>query len=101
MSGGFVVLAEFDVPAEHAAEFLRQVQDNAAASVRDEPGCRRFDVLEPEGGVGRITLYEIYDDSAAFEAHLRTPHFARFDTATTTLVHNRTVRRFDLHEHAK
>ncbi len=101
MNDGFVILAEFDIPPEHAAAFMRHVRENAAASVRDEPGCRRFDVLRPENGAERVTLYEIYHDRAAFEAHLRTPHFAAFDAATGPLVRGRSVRRFDLHENAK
>ena len=35
----------------------------------DEPGCRRFDVVEPQGEPDRVLLYEIYDDEAAFDAH--------------------------------
>lgn len=101
MRDGYVILAEFDVPAEHTDAFLRLVRENATASVRDEPGCRRFDVLRPENGSGRIALYEIYRDRAAFEEHLRTPHFDSFDTATRTLVSGRLVRSFDLHENAK
>ncbi len=101
MNDGYVILAEFDVPAEHTEAFLALVRENAMASVRDEPGCRRFDVLRPENGSERIALYEIYQDRAAFEAHVRTPHFARFDAATKPLVAGRSVRSFDLHENAK
>ncbi len=101
MSDGFVIVAEFDVLAADAASFTRHAIENATASVRDEPGCRRFDVLLPEERAGRIVLYEIYQDRAAFDAHLRTPHFATFDAATKTLVRGRSVRRFDLREHAK
>ena len=101
MRDGFVILAEFDVPPEHAAAFMRCARENAAASVRDEPGCRRFDVLRPENDQDRVTLYEIYHDRAAFEAHLGTPHFAAFEAATRLLARGRSVRRFELHEHAK
>jgi quinol monooxygenase YgiN len=103
MTDGFVVLVEFDVPAARVAEFVRLVGDNAAASVRDEPGCRRFDVLVPEGSndPSRIVLYEIYRDADAFDAHLRTPHFRSFQDAAIPLVTGREVRRFELHENAK
>ncbi|HTW25666.1 MAG TPA: putative quinol monooxygenase [Acetobacteraceae bacterium] len=100
MSDGFALVVEFDVTPEHAEALLRHARENAAASVRDEPGCRRFDVLRPEAD-GPIALYEIYDDRAAFEAHLRTAHFAAFEAATKPLVRARAVRRFDLHENAK
>lgn len=101
MTDGFVILAEFEILPGHAATFIRHARANAAASVRDEPGCRRFDVLLPEDAAERIALYEIYRDRAAFEAHVSTPHFAAFDAATKPLVRNRLMRRFDLHEHAK
>lgn len=101
MTDGYVILAEFDVPSEHADAFMRLVRENAIASVRDEPGCRRFDVLRPEAGGERITLYEIYQDRAAFEAHMRMPHFALFDAAIGPLVSGRSARGFDLVENAK
>ncbi len=101
MTDGFVILAEFDVAPEHAAEFLGHAARNAAASVRDEPGCRRFDVLRPEAAAERIALYEIYRDRAAFDAHLRTKHYAAFAAATQALVRASAVRRFDLREHAR
>ncbi len=101
MTDGFVVLVEFDITPEHAADFLEHVRVNAAASVHDEPGCRRFDILQPEGGTGPITLYEIYHDRDAFAAHLGTPHFASFDAVTRNMIRGRVVRRFDLHENAK
>jgi autoinducer 2-degrading protein len=50
-------------------------------------------VVVPEGEADRIILYEIYDDAAAFDAHLKTPHFASFDAASAPLVAGRTVSR--------
>lgn len=105
MTDGFVILAEFDLRPGAVAEFLRHVGDNAGASVRDEPGCRRFDVLVPEAeardGAPRVVLYEIYDSPACFDAHLRTPHYRTFEEATKALVSGRSVRRLGLSEHAK
>ena len=94
MDRRLVVLVEFDLHPGKEPEFRRLVLENAAASLRDEPGCSRFDVLTPEGGPGeRIVLYEIYDDAAAFDAHLATAHFAAFNEATAPLVASKTVRR--------
>ena len=100
MSDGYVILVEFEVAAADLAAFLTLVRDNAAASVREEPGCRRFDVLTPQPPGGRVTLYEIYADRPAFEAHLATPHYAAFDAATRGLVRDKLVRGFELDEHA-
>jgi len=89
-----VILVEFELHPGSEPEFRRLVLENAAASLRDEPGCRQFDVLTPEAGPGdRIVLYEIYDDAASFDAHLAIPHFATFNDATAPLVANKTVHR--------
>ena len=58
------------------------------------PGARRGSGPAPEAGPGdKIVLYEIYDDAAAFDAHLATPHFAVFNEVTTPLVARKTVHR--------
>lgn len=92
--GRLVILVEFELAPEARDEFRRLVLENAAASLRDEPGCRQFDVLVGEGEPGdRMVLYEIYDDAAAFDAHLATEHYARFAAATEPMVRQKTVRR--------
>ena len=99
--GGFVILADFALKPGATAAFLEQVGRNAAASVKDEPGCRRFDVITPEDADDRVVLYEIYDSREAFEAHRGTPHFAAFQRATESLIAASTIGRFDLREHEK
>lgn len=97
----FAVTVDFELHDGAAEEFLRLVKANAAASVRDEPGCSRFDVLTPHGEPGaprRVFLYEIYDHPAAFVEHMNTPHFAEFDAASRALVRRKTVMEFDVAE---
>ena len=72
----FSLTVQLEVRAEDREEFLAAITENAAASVRDEPGCHRFDVSAVEGDGTRFVLYELYDDAEAFEAHKRAPHFA-------------------------
>lgn len=73
----FVVIAEFEVKSARMADFLALAHDDAQHSVAGEAGCRRFDVVcFPDST--RIMFYEVYADRAAFDAHLETPHLARF-----------------------
>jgi (4S)-4-hydroxy-5-phosphonooxypentane-2,3-dione isomerase len=89
-----VILVEFGLVPETRAEFHRLVRENAATSLREEPGCRQFDVLIPEDDPGDlVVLYEIYDDAVAFDAHLRSDHYARFAAATEHMVTMKTVTR--------
>jgi len=42
-----------------------------------------------------IFLYEIYDDHAAFEAHLASPHFHRFEVEAADMIAEKQVQFFD------
>ncbi|MDI4659352.1 putative quinol monooxygenase [Xanthobacter autotrophicus] len=81
----FVVIAEFDVEPARLADFLAVARDDAAHSVADEPGCRQFEVIVLEGA-STVVFYEVYDDRAAFDAHLETPHLGRFRDAFPALI---------------
>ena len=87
----FVIYVDFRLKPGMAAAFREAMDANAIASCRDEPGCRRFDVIEPVGEADRILLYEIYDDEEAFRAHTRMPHFVRFDEETAPMVAQKLV----------
>ena len=66
-------------PGRHE-EFLAGMAANAEASVRDEPGCLRFDVCAVAADEHCFVLYELYADADAdadaFAAHKASPHFA-------------------------
>ena len=94
----FVVIAEFRVRPERLADFLEAARDDAVHSVADEPGCRQFDIVEPDGKEATVVFYEVYDSRAAFDAHLQTPHLERFRAAFPPLIlEERPVRFFQRH----
>jgi autoinducer 2-degrading protein len=88
----YVVTVEFDVHPRHLAAFLPLMLGNARASRESEPGCRQFDVFADPARPNCIFLYEIYEDRAAFDAHLASAHFKRFDAAVRDMVANKVVR---------
>ncbi|MBZ0228160.1 MAG: antibiotic biosynthesis monooxygenase [Bauldia sp.] len=92
----YAILVDFRLRPGMLAAFRRLVDSNARHSVRDEDGCRRFDVLEPHGEENRVLLYEIYTDRAAFDAHVKSEHFARFDAESSALVAAKSVVECDL-----
>jgi quinol monooxygenase YgiN len=89
--GGYVVLVEFRLKSGSRGDFRPLVDENARTSARDEAGCRRFDVIEPAGDPDAVLLYEIYDDRAAFDAHVASRHYARFDSASAGYVVGKSV----------
>jgi quinol monooxygenase YgiN len=87
----FVVAVNFEIHPEHFAAFRAAMIENARASLRDEPGCRQFDVCEADAGEGKIFLYELYDTRDDFSAHLLMPHFLAFDKLTAPWIASKTV----------
>ena len=84
----------FKVAPEKFGRFHAAALEDARCSVRDEPGCRRFDVLIPKDGGGGLTFYEVYDDAGALEAHRQTPHYAAFAAAAEEAGVERTIAPF-------
>jgi len=60
---------------EHRDAILKGALEDARGSQNDEPGCRRFDVIQDDADPNRMYFYEVYDDDAAFQAHTQAPHF--------------------------
>ena len=88
----YVVIVDFKIKPERLAEFMPLMLDNARASRETETGCRQFDVCVDPKDKTSVFLYEIYDDRAAFDAHLATAHFKRFDAAVAPMVASKAVR---------
>lgn len=89
---GYVVFVDFHLKPGVLETFRELVDINARQSAQMEPGCRRFDVIEPHGAADAILLYEIYRDRTDFDAHMRSEHYARFDAASAGLVVSKSVR---------
>jgi quinol monooxygenase YgiN len=90
--GSFVIIAEFEVKPDRLERFLALATADASQSVAKEPGCHQFDVTVDQAA-NRVLLYEVYDDEAAFDAHLQTPHLRTFRDGIEPLVVSRNVRR--------
>lgn len=81
----YVVLREFRVKSGSLDDFLEAAAEDARKSLAEELGCRQFEVSRPDGSDDTVIFYQVYDDKAAFEAHLATPHLARFREAREPL----------------
>lgn len=90
----FVVIVFFEAKAAHVEEFKQAILINAKASVDDEPGCQQFDVAQDPNDEASFFLYEIYDDEAAFKAHLATSHFKLFDQLSAPWLKDKKVMTF-------
>jgi autoinducer 2-degrading protein len=74
----FALVVSLKVKPAMRDRFLAAAEDDSVCSVRDEPGCLRFDVLQDNADADHFFFYEVYLDEAAFQAHSQAPHFARW-----------------------
>lgn len=77
-----VLQVSFRIQPDRLQDFITAIGKNATAAVRDEPGCRRFDVIQDNEDPSRISLYEVYDNEAALDAHRRAPHYLKWRELT-------------------
>jgi quinol monooxygenase YgiN len=88
-----VIVVEFRILPAHVQAFHRAIVDNARQSVESEVGCHQFDVCRDPADPAVFHLYELYDDEAAFQAHLASAHFRQMNEATAAWVEAKTVRK--------
>lgn len=77
-----VLMVRIRVKPEHLEDFIREMISDAEGSVLNEPGCRRFDIIQDEAEPTKLGLCEVYDDEAAVQDHLSRPHFLKWKEAT-------------------
>lgn len=90
----YAVCVTFELRRDEHRQFLPLMVEQADTSLRDEPGCRQFDVWSDQDRPDQIFLYEIYEDREAFEAHLASDHYKNFDRSVAPLVSSKRVATF-------
>lgn len=81
-----VRLAELEIAPAHLAAFTQAAQANVRASLRDEPGVLAMVAVADKAEPTRVSVLEMYADTAAYEAHLRAPHFRQFRATTDAMM---------------
>jgi quinol monooxygenase YgiN len=81
-----VRIAEIDIVPTYLDEYKAILQEEAAASVKLEPGVICIFPVYQKENASQIRILEIYASKAAYEQHLKTPHFQRYKTTTMNMV---------------
>ncbi|MDO6727997.1 putative quinol monooxygenase [Cognatishimia sp. 1_MG-2023] len=89
----YAVTVTFRLHPETSGAFMPLMIENARLSRELEPGCQTFDICTGDDP-NIVFLYEIYDDQAAFHAHLKSDHFKSFDTAVTDMIAEKAINLF-------
>jgi len=93
----FALLVTIQVRPEHVDAFREGILEAAAAAVREEPECHRFDVAQDEEDPATFVLFEVYTNADALAHHHTTPHFLEFAQRSKDWVADKSRRRLVLH----
>ncbi|MEP4770877.1 MAG: putative quinol monooxygenase [Roseibium sp.] len=92
----FAVVVTFEIKSGMIDDFMPLMINNAQQSLKDEPGCKQFDVCTDPKLPDEVFLYELYADAAAFQNHLKANHFLDFDKAVANMIADKTVRTYSV-----
>lgn len=81
-----VRLAEIEIFPADLEEYSAILKEEAAASVKLEPGVLCIFPMYQKESPTQIKLLEIYANREAYESHLKTPHFQHYKTSTLKMV---------------
>ncbi|WP_344689607.1 putative quinol monooxygenase [Sphingomonas endophytica] len=85
-TGMMVRIAEVSVDPAQLDAYKTILATEQEASVRSEPGVLMLHSVQIADDPTQIRLLEVYASRAAYEAHIRAPHFLTYKTATATMV---------------
>ena len=81
-----VRLAELEIDPAHLERYKAFLREEIETSIRVEPGVLTLYAVAVKGQPTHIRIFEVYADTAAYEAHLQTPHFQKYKTGTQSMV---------------
>ena len=85
-NGQLVRLARLVIDPAQLEPYKALLKEGMETAVRVEPGVLTLYAVSEKKQPTHFTILEIYADSAAYQAHLQTPHFINYKTGTKDMV---------------
>jgi quinol monooxygenase YgiN len=94
--GGMLVrISAIEIYPDSLAAYKAILKEEAAASVRLEPGVVSIFPMYQQKDSTQIRILEIYANREAYQSHLKTPHFQHYKTTTLKMV--KSLQLVDMH----
>src|SRR5687768_12776379 len=85
-SNMIIRISEIEIYPNYLQEYKAILKEEASASVKLEPGVISIYPMYQKEDSTQVRILEIYADRAAYESHLKTPHFQKYKTTTVKMV---------------
>ncbi len=80
------IVATLEVAPGRREELLPLLLAHRARCRKDEPGTLQFDILVPRDDEGKVVVYEVYQDDAAFDLHFHGPSTTRLRSESAGMI---------------
>ena len=84
--GMMVRISEIEIVPEYLQEYNAILKEESSASVKIEPGVIAIFPMYQQENTTQVRIVEIYADKAAYQSHIKTPHFQHYKTSTLKMV---------------
>jgi 4-carboxymuconolactone decarboxylase len=81
-----VRLAKLVIDSVQLESYKALLREGIETAMRVEPGVLTLYAVAEKNNSTRITILEIYASQAAYEAHIKTPHFLKYKNSTKDMV---------------
>ncbi len=81
-----VRLAKIQVDPLQLEAYNAALKEQMATAVSVEPGVLTYYAVADKNNPAHITILEIYADTAAYKAHIETPHFKKYKETVQHMV---------------
>ncbi|MES2373538.1 MAG: putative quinol monooxygenase [Bacteroidota bacterium] len=79
-------IAKLQIDPAQLESYKVAVKEHIETAVRVEPGVLTLYAVYEKNSPSHVTVFEIYANAAAYQAHLQTPHFIKYKTGTKDMV---------------
>ena len=81
-----VRIAELEIVPSQLEAYKALLAEEITASIEREPGVLMLHAVSHKAEPHQVRLLEVHASQAAYEAHIQTPHFLKYKTATAAMV---------------
>jgi quinol monooxygenase YgiN len=86
MKPPLVRIAELEIDPDQLTAYTNALKEEIATSIRVEPGVLTLYAVAVKDHPNQVRIFETYQDQAAYEVHLQTPHFKQYKNKTQGMV---------------
>jgi len=81
-----VRFAKIKVDPSQLEKYNEALKEQMTTAIRVEPGVLNYYAVADKSDPSNITILEIYADTAAYQAHINTPHFKKYKDTVKDMV---------------